>query len=124
METCRLGMAILPCPAPSSFAPRGFSLPRKGGGTGKGQDFNPAPQGGTGMGLYFLDLPRPALLRVIIVNFSYHKTYYLNKHININLFYSTQCSSLPLFCYVLYYEIFFFFYDCLVKHLDILFNFF
>ena len=63
------------------------------------------------MDLDFLDppaLPCSALLRVIIVNFSYPKTL-LFKHININLFYSTQCGSLPLFCYVLYYEFFFFF---------------
>ena len=48
-----------------------------------GQDFDPAPRGGAGMGLDFLDPPRPApsrprpvpaLLRVIIVNFSYPKT--------------------------------------------------
>ena len=71
---------------------------------GIGQDFSPAPRGGVGMGLYFLALLCPILLRVIIVNFSY-----LNKHININLFYSTQCGSLPLFCYVLYYEFFCFF---------------
>ena len=71
------------------------------------------------MGLEFLDLPRPTppfpvsvpvptLIRVINVKF-YPKPYYLNKHINISLFYSTQCSSLPLFCYALYYEKFFFF---------------
>ena len=83
------------------------------------------------MGLNFLDPPHPApshpaLLNTIIVNLSYPKTLLLNKYINISLFYSTQYDSLPLFCYVLYYEIFFFFffYDCLVKHLDILFNFF
>ena len=35
------------------------------------------------------------------------KLYYLNKYINISLFYSTQCGSLPQFCYVLYYEFFF-----------------
>ena len=70
--------------------------------------------------------PRPMLLRVIIVKkFHTLKPYYLNKHINITLFYSTKCGYLPLFCYVLYYKIFFFFFcDCLVKHLDILFNFF
>ena len=63
------------------------------------------------------------LLRVIIVNFLYPKTLLFNKYINISLFYSTQCGSLPLFCYVLYYEIFIFiFYDCIVKNLDILFN--
>ena len=85
------------------------------------------------MGLNFLDPPHPApshpaLLNTIIVNLSYPKTLLLNKYIDISLFHSTQCGSLPLFCYVLYYEIFFiiiiFFNDCLVKHLDILFNFF
>ena len=42
-----------------------------------GQDFSPAPRGGAGMGLDFLDPPcpaLPALLRVMIVNFSYPKT--------------------------------------------------
>ena len=46
-----------------------------------GQDFSPAPRGGAGMGLGFLDPPRPApphrrpaLLKVIIVKFSYPKT--------------------------------------------------
>ena len=97
------------------------------------QDFSPEPRGGAGMGLDFVDPPRPfpspprlALLRVIIISFHTLKPYYLNKHINIHLFYSTQCGSLPLFCHVLYYEIFvfsfffsFFYNDCLVKHLDI-----
>ena len=35
------------------------------------------------------------------------KPHYLNKYINISLFYSTQCGFKPLFCYMLYYEIFF-----------------
>ena len=44
-----------------------------------GQDFSLAPWGEAGMDLNFLDPPRPApplpaLLRVIIVNFSYPKT--------------------------------------------------
>ena len=51
-----------------------------------GQDFSPTPQSGAGMGLGFLDPPRPAppgprpapprpaLLKVIIVKFSYPKT--------------------------------------------------
>ena len=52
-------MAILPRPAPPSFAPHGFSPPRKGGGVGMGQDFSPAPLGGAGMGLDFLDPPYP-----------------------------------------------------------------
>ena len=64
------------------------------------------------MSLDFLDPPRPtllpprlALIKVLIVNFYTLKIYYLNKHINISLFYSTQCDSLPLICYVLYSEI-------------------
>ena len=79
-------MAILPrpaSPAPPRFALHGFSPPRKGGGAGMGQDFSPTLWGGAGMGLDFLDPPyprpslsppHPALLRVTIVNFSYHKT--------------------------------------------------
>ena len=52
-----------------------------------GQDFSPAPRGGVEMGLNLLDppnhappspptalRPRPTLLRLIIVNFSYPKT--------------------------------------------------
>ena len=46
-----------------------------------GQDFSPTPWSGAGMGLDFLDPPRPtpprsrpALLRVIIVNFLYPTT--------------------------------------------------
>ena len=57
-----LGMAILPrpaWPAPPRFAPCGFSPPRKGDGAGMGQDFRPAPRGGAGMGLHFLDPLRP-----------------------------------------------------------------
>ena len=116
----QFGMTILPpshlnCPR---FTPCGFPPPCKDGGAGMGQDFSLTPWGGVGMGLEFLDLPCPAppfpvsfpvpmLIRVINVNF-YPKPYYLNKHINISLFYSTQCSSLPLFCYALYYEKFFF----------------
>ena len=109
-------MAILSCPAqpaPPRFAPREFSSPHKGGGAGMGQDFSPASWGWARMGL---DPPRPAsphpcpaLLKIVIVNFNTLKPYYLNKHININLFYSTQYGSLPLFCHVLYYEIFSFF---------------
>ena len=58
-----LGMTIFPrpaWPAPPHFAPCGFSLSRKGGGARMGQDFRPAPWGGAGMGLHFLDPPRPA----------------------------------------------------------------
>ena len=43
-------------------SPRGFSPPRKAGGTGMRQDFSPTPRDGAGMGLDFLDPPRPALL--------------------------------------------------------------
>ena len=66
------------------------------------------------------------LLRIIIVNFSYPKTLLFKQTCQYSLFYFTQCGSLPLFCYVLYYEIFFIFifYDSLIKHLNILFNFF
>ena len=62
------------CPAPPRFTLRRFSPPRKGGGVGMRQDFNPAQRGGTKMGLEFLDLPHLTLLRVIIVNFLYLKT--------------------------------------------------
>ena len=94
------------------------------------QDFSPTPRGGAGMGLDFLDpsyhtlpypFPAPTLLRsalinVIIINFSYPKLYYLNKHINISLFDFTQRCSLPLFCYLLYFEIFIFIVIYLVKY--------
>ena len=63
------------------------------------------------MSLDFLDppYPIPLLIRVIIVNFFYTlNPYYLNKHINISLFYFTQSGSLPLFCHMLYYGIFVF----------------
>ena len=46
-----VGMAIFPRPtkpAPSRFATHWFALPRKGGGTGMGQDFSPTPQTGWG----------------------------------------------------------------------------
>ena len=46
----------------------------------------------------------------MIVLLNYVFLYYLNNHVNINLFYSTQCGSLPLFSYVLYYEVFIFIY--------------
>ena len=38
----------------------GFLHPHKGGGVGMWQDFSPAPRGGAGMSLGFLDPPRPA----------------------------------------------------------------
>ena len=62
------------CPASPRFTLRRCSPPRKGGGVGMRQDFNPAQRGGTKMGLEFLDLPHLTLLRVIIVNFLYLKT--------------------------------------------------
>ena len=37
----------------------GFSPPRKSGGAGMGQDFNPTPWDGIGMGLDFLNPPHP-----------------------------------------------------------------
>ena len=43
------------------FFPASLNPPRKGGGVGMGQDFSPAPLGGAGMGLYFLDPPHPTL---------------------------------------------------------------
>ena len=46
--------------APPCFAPRGFFLLCKGDGVGIAQDFSPAPRGGTGMDLDFLDPTRPA----------------------------------------------------------------
>ena len=59
---------------PVRFAPRGFSPPRKGRKVGMRQNFSPAPQGGDGF-RHFKPTPSyPALLRVIIVNFSYPKT--------------------------------------------------
>ena len=57
-----VGMAILPrpaWPAPPRFAPCGFSRPCKGDGARMGQDFRPAPRGGAGTDLHFLDPPRP-----------------------------------------------------------------
>ena len=113
-ENLKLGMAILPClawPVPPFFIWHGFSLPLKGGGAGLGWDFSLTSWGRTRMGIDFLDLshPIPSLIRVIIVNFFYTLiSYYLNKHINISLFYSTQSGFLPLFCHMLYYGIFVF----------------
>ena len=76
-----IGMTILPHrPAFPRFTLCEFSLSCKGDGMRKG--------------LYFLDSPHPMLIRVIIVNFYILKLYYLD--------------SLPLFYYVLYYDIFIF----------------
>jgi len=61
-----------------------------------GRDFYPSPRGGTGVGLIFLDPTHPTHIDKGFVNFLYHKTYYLNKHI-ISLFYFTQQGFLPLF---------------------------
>ena len=65
-----------------------------------GQDFSPAPRGKAGMSLGFLDPPRPAPPLPVPAPPRVTKGY-LNKHINISIFYSTQCDSLPLFCYVI-----------------------
>ena len=64
-----VGISILPRPANPPLP----TMPGKGGGAGMEQNFSPAPWGKAGMGLDFLDPPRPALLRVIIVNFPYPK---------------------------------------------------
>ena len=61
-ELAEVGMAILPRPAWPAlprFALCGFSPSRKGDGVGMGQDFRPAPRGGVGMDLSFLDPARP-----------------------------------------------------------------
>ena len=59
METCRLGIAILPLPAsPHAGFPRLVKVVVVGVG-GIGQDFSPAPRGGVGIGLDFLDSPHP-----------------------------------------------------------------
>ena len=50
------------CPVPSRFVPCGFFPPRKGDGVGMRQDFRPTPRDGAGIGLHFLDLPRPILV--------------------------------------------------------------
>ena len=63
-------MAILPLLA-SPHA--GFPHLAKDGWARIGQDFSPAPQGGARMGHPAPPYPHLALLRVIIVNFSYHK---------------------------------------------------
>ena len=63
MTDNELGMTILPHLAqqvPPRFVSHGFSLSCIGGGMGMGQDFSPAPWGRMGMGLDFLDPPRPA----------------------------------------------------------------
>jgi len=49
------------------------------------------------MDLDFLDPPRYMLIKDIIVNFLYPKTYYLNKRINISLFYFARRGFVPLF---------------------------
>ena len=131
METCRFRMAILP--RPSQLRPmRVFPAPQRWWGGG-GARFQPRTtgQGGDGFRLFRPALPRPfpspshpALLRVIIVNFSYPKTLlfkqtYQNQLI---LFYLMWLFTFILLCVILC-DFFFFFGDCHVKHLDILFNF-
>ena len=91
---------------PSLFRQHGFSPLCKSGGTRMGQSFCPAPQGEARMCLDFLDPLRPIPSRISkCYNRKFHtlKPYYLNKYINITYF-----TSLPLFWYLLYYEIFVF----------------
>ena len=71
----KVGMAIFPAPPPSPHA----SFPRPTCGARMGQDFSSTPRGGPGIGLDFLDPPRPALLKVIIVNFLYPETLLFKK---------------------------------------------
>ena len=109
-------VVVLPRPAwlaPSCFTLCWFSPPRRGDGVKMGWDFSPASRGRAGMGLNFLDLPCPAplphpmLIKAIILKFSYFKTLLFEKTYQFSLFYSTQRGSLSIFCYVLYYEIFY-----------------
>ena len=75
---------------PSLFRQHGFSPLRKSGGTGMGQSFCPAPQGEARMCLDFLDPLRPIPSRISkCYNRKFHtlKPYYLNKYINISIFY-------------------------------------
>ena len=95
---------------PLRFAPHRFFPSRKGSKAGMRQDFSPVPRGGDGF-RHFKPTPSySALLRVIIVNFSYPKTLLFKQ--TYQFFFSTQYSSLPLFCYVFYYEFFFFWSSC------------
>ena len=123
----------LTCPSPLRSA-RVFPSPQRWWG-GDGARFQPhtTGQGGDGFRLFrptsprpspSPSPPRPALLKVIIVNFSYPK---------ILLFKQTYQYQLILFYLMWFFafietnynmSFFFFFGDCLVKRLDILFNFF
>ena len=84
-----------------------FFLSRRGGGMGwDGDEFR----------LFRLMSPRSvpsppysALINVIIVNFLSPKTLLFEQTYQFGLFYSTKHISLSLFCYLLYYEIFFLF---------------
>ena len=80
-----------------------------------GQDFSPAPRGGAGMGLGFLDPPRPtlprprpapprpALLKIIIVKFSYPKTLLFKQAYQyyLILFYLMWLSAFIFLCVIL-----------------------
>ena len=116
-------MVILPHPtfsAPPCFTLHKFFPPHKGGGVGTVRDFSPAPQNECGdeFRLFRPTLACPTLINVITVNFLYPKPYYLNKHINIRLFYSIQCGFLPLILLFLYAMRILLLWNCLVKHLD------
>ena len=54
-------------------------------------------------------LPYSVLINVIIVNFLSPKTLQFEQTYQFSLFYSTKRISLYLFCYLLYYEIFYLF---------------
>ena len=111
---CQVGIAILSRPSLLCLA-RVFPTPQRWQ-SGDGVRFQSCitRRDRVGMSLDILDPPCPspslpcaALLKVIIVNFHTLKPYYLKKHINISLFYSTQFDSLLYF--VMYYTMRFFF---------------
>ena len=82
-------------------------LSHKGGGIGWGGDkfrlFRPTSPN------FASSLPYSVLINVIIVNFLSPKTLQFEQTYQFSLFYSTKHISLSLFCYLLYYEIFFLF---------------
>ena len=89
-----------------------------------GQDFSPSPRGGARMGLDFLDpphprpspsLPRPVPPRVAK---GYNCKFFSYPNVVFCLYF-VMCYTMGfLFYFIL------FFYDFIIKHLDILFNFF